>query len=342
LFRRFRLLLLSLTLVVGAGVLPGGCTPRFAPAGETIGPPRFALTPDAPGAFIAADGVRLPLRIWEPEGKLRTVVLALHGFNDYSNAFEAPARYWASRGILTYAYDQRGFGEGPHPGLWADTDALACDLAAAVALLRARHPGHPLYVLGDSMGGAVVLAAAASRCPLTGPARPDGAILVAPAVWGRQTQNVFLRASLWLAAHTVPWLRVTGRELRRVPSDNREMLEALSKDPRVIKRTRIDSIKGLVDLMTLAFEAAPELPLPALLLYGEKDEIVPEEAVRTMLERLADPVGSADLTYAFYENGYHMLLRDLGAEAVWKDVAAWMVEPEAPLPSGAEAGARAD
>jgi alpha-beta hydrolase superfamily lysophospholipase len=330
---------LPLVLVLVAGLFVTGCAPHFLPAGEAVGPPRFVAEDDGADAFLTADGARLPLRIWGPEGAARSVVLALHGFNDYSNAFEAPALYWASRGIFTYAYDQRGFGEGPHPGLWSDSDTLACDLAAALTLLRERHPGIPLYVLGSSMGGAVVLAATASRCPLTGSARPDGAILVAPAVWGRQTQNIFLRASLWLTVHTVPWLRVTGRGLRRTPSDNKEMLRALSKDPKVIKRTRIDTIKGVVDLMTLAFDAAPELPVPALLLYGEKDEIIPPEPVREMLDSLA---GHAGLTYASYRDGYHMLLRGLDAEVVWKDVAAWMADPEAPLPSGAEAGAFSD
>jgi alpha-beta hydrolase superfamily lysophospholipase len=40
----------------------------------------------------------------------------LHGFNDYSNAFEVPAQALAWRGIATYAYDQRGFGEAPLRG----------------------------------------------------------------------------------------------------------------------------------------------------------------------------------------------------------------------------------
>src|SRR3546814_4230142 len=40
----------------------------------------------------------------------RAVILGLNGFNDYSNAFSEPAAYWATQGIITYAYDQRGFG----------------------------------------------------------------------------------------------------------------------------------------------------------------------------------------------------------------------------------------
>ena len=54
----------------------------------------------------------------------RAVILALHGFNDYSKAFEGPAQYFAKAGIITYAYDQRSFGDTPNRGIWPGTDAL--------------------------------------------------------------------------------------------------------------------------------------------------------------------------------------------------------------------------
>ena len=39
---------------------------------------------------------------------------------------------------------------------------------------------------------------------------------------------------------------------------------------------------------------------------------------------------------ALYANGWHMLLRDLEAEVVWRDIAGWIDDPAAPLASGAE------
>ena len=44
---------------------------------------------------------------------------------------------------------------------------------------------------------------------------------------------------------------------------------------------------------------------------------------------------------ALYEDGWHMLLRDLEAEVVLNDVVHWIEAPRAPLPSGAEARALA-
>src|SRR3546814_3307728 len=76
--------------------------------------------------LITADGTTLPLRHWAPpEGTApHGVVLALHGFNDYSNAFADSGPALAAQGLEVYAYDQRGFGEAPHRGLWPGVEAL--------------------------------------------------------------------------------------------------------------------------------------------------------------------------------------------------------------------------
>ena len=87
---------------------------------------------------MTADGQVLPLRKWLPHGEVKAVILALHGFNDYSNAFEAAGKAWAERGIATYAYDQRGFGAAPERGLWPGRAVLAADAATAARILRAQ------------------------------------------------------------------------------------------------------------------------------------------------------------------------------------------------------------
>ncbi|HSE73222.1 MAG TPA: alpha/beta hydrolase, partial [Dongiaceae bacterium] len=39
---------------------------------------------------------------------------------------------------------------------------------------------------------------------------------------------------------------------------------------------------------------------------------------------------------AIYPRGYHLLLRDFNQYTVYDDIAAWIRDPEAPLPSGAD------
>lgn len=284
--------------------------------------------------WLSADGVRLPMRGWMPAGPPHAVVLALHGMNDYSNFFDEPGQYLASKGIAAYAYDQRGFGQAPRPGFFSTPEAMAADLRTAAALVAARHPGVPLYLLGESMGGAVAMLSVAGAPP----PQVKGVILSAPAVWGRSTMGFFQRAALWLAYQFAPGWELTGEGLHIQPSDNIPMLRKLAADPLVIKATRVDAINGLVDLMDAAAAAAPRVRLPALVLYGEKDEVVPADPTWAMVDTLPDTKGSQRV--ALYKNGYHMLLRDLQAKVVLDDIAAWIAAPTQSLPSGADAHAR--
>ena len=270
-------------------------------------------------AVVMADGAHLPLHIWKTDAAPKAVILALHGFNDYGNFINDAAEFWQKKGVQVYAYDQRGFGAAPGTGLWPGTSAFTDDLAAAAKLLSARHAPVPFYVLGMSMGGAVAMTAFAGE---NAPAA-DGVILVAPAVWGRSTMPFYQRWTLWLAAHTVPWLTLTGRGLNIKPSDNIEMLRALGRDPKVIKETRVDTIWGLVNLMDAALRSAPDFKSKSLILYGDKDEVIRKGPTDQMLGNLPAAAKGRQLLHR-YEGGYHMLLRDLEGKRVWNDILAWV------------------
>lgn len=311
-------------LLVSVLLLAGGCGPTIAAMGPPVAPPMLA-----DDHFLTADAARLPLRTWNPEGAPTAALIALHGFNDYSKSFEGPGEFWATRGIVTYAYDQRGFGDAPNHGLWAGTETLVEDLRTAARLVRGRHPGIPLFLVGESMGGAIALAALGSGdIPAV-----DGVVLAAPAVRGWRALPWYQRGALTFAAYVIPWATATGRGFKVRPSDNIEMLRALGRDPLVIKETRFDAIHGLVTVMDDALEAAPRLRVPALVLYGRTEDLVPRNGREILLEALP---ADGDWRLAEYAGGYHMLLRDLGAEVVLGDIAAWSADTAVPLPSGQE------
>jgi len=307
-------------------------------AGTASDPPAIALARVAPhlaaDVYVANDGARLPLHSWLPQGPIKAIVLGIHGMNDYSHAFAGPGEEWAKRGIATFAYDQRGFGAAPAPGSWAGTYLLDADVAAVTRLLRQRYPGVPLYLLGESMGGAVVITAEAGTA---GAERPeaDGIILLAPAVWGRQTLNIFMRVALWTLDQIGPHWTFTGEDLNIRPTDNIEILRELSRDPLVIKKTRVATIAGLVDLMTAAYGAAPDMKQRILFLYGAHDEVVPRGPITKFVDAMP-PAKPGQRVLAYYESGYHMLLRDLDRAKVERDVETWIFAPGAPLPSGAD------
>jgi len=320
----FRSLLLILLLLLGA------CAPAIQQAGERVGPPTLA-----PGHVRTADGRDLPLRSWLPaQGAVRAVIVGLHGFNDYSNHFQEAGAFWARHGVATYAYDQRGFGRAEPRGIWPGLATLQGDLRDVAAAVRARHPGVPLFLLGHSMGGAVVLT---TVVPGGLPPGVAGVILVAPAVWSRDTMPFYQRWALALASHTVPWMDFSApRGIRRYASDNIDMLRAMGRDPLVIRETRVDALYGLTNLMDLAMAAAGDLTVRSLVLYGDNEDILPAEPVNRALARIPVLPRADGPTVAVYPQGWHMLLRDLQAQTVWQDVLTWIDDPAAALPSGAD------
>ncbi len=286
------------------------------------------LTPES---VVMPDGYVLPMKTWLSTDDPTAVVFAMHGFNDYSNAFDAAAQSFADDLMTTYAIDQRGFGATEQRGIWAGQAILQSDLIVTVNLLCDKHSGVPLFLLGESMGGAVILSAIQQleqTCI-------QGVILLAPAVWGWQAMPWWQTVPLRLLAHTMPELTVTGEGLEIHASDNVEMLRALGRDPFVIKETRIDAIYGLTDLMEAALVNSEALKIPALILYGEHDEIIPSAALCQMLNILPDRAAS-QWRIVLYPEGYHMLSRDLQAEVVIQDMKTWMRNQESWLPSGQE------
>ncbi|MFO0390012.1 MAG: lysophospholipase [Alphaproteobacteria bacterium] len=304
-------LLRRLCLLAMTGIFVASCTPKEQPFND-IPSHEVVMREDV---FIASDGAKLPYRKWLPNGKPKAVVLALHGFNDYSKAFEGAGEYLSARRIAVYAYDQRGFGKTEHTGIWAGEKNYISDVKQWVEHLARRHKSTPIYIMGESMGGAVAVLASAQ------PDFPEvaGVILVAPALWGGDAFNPLYRLSIIFSAHTFPYYELTGRGLKIQASDNIEMLKAMSKDPLIIKSTRVDAVYGVVNLMDAAYEAIPQGKTPILFLYGEMDQVIPPVAMRNALPRFLAPVYCIS-----YPQGYHMLLRDLNGAERMRNINDWI------------------
>lgn len=277
-------------------------------------PPAEVQETVAGTSLTASDGESLVTSEWLPEGAPRGVILAFHGYGDYGHlTFRRAAEYWQAQGLAVIAVDQRGFGRNRSYGFWPGAEGLIADAVKTSTQVRARFPDVPLTAVGHSMGGGVVTAAAADGLAA------DRLVLAGPAIWGGSLLNPFYRVSAWLAAAVVPERRFSGRGVVKIQaSDNIDALRELSRDERYLSPPSARELHGLVRLTDLAEAAAPRVEVPALMLLGEKDQIVVNGAARATFGRFAGPRQIIE-----YEDGWHLLFRDLQAERVWRDVADW-------------------
>ncbi|MCI4646465.1 MAG: alpha/beta hydrolase [Hyphomonadaceae bacterium] len=306
-----------------------GCTPVTQGRLELAmpEPPHFDVEAER---FISFDGAALGLTVWQAEGEPEIVIVGLHGMNDWAEAFYLAAPWWAEQGVTTYAYDQRGFGRSPNKGIWPQEELMREDLRTAVRIARIRHPEAKIAVVGISMGGAVAASAFGSKDV---PAA-DLLVLSGPGFRGWGALPMSYKASLWISSRVRPgWVvKPNPRFIRIEPTDNIEMLRHIWANPNMTRANRVDQVHGVVTLMETAHDRVGRIPdsVPILITYGAKDIVIPQAAMARTAQAFPPHARTV-----FYENGYHMLLRDLQAETVWADMMAFLRDPEAELPSGA-------
>lgn len=159
----------------------------------TLALPVSALAADAPTSNAAATqpapsksapgkiraGIA-PCTAWvDPDVEPRAALLCVHGLGLHNKSYEAFGERMAKQGIATYAVDVRGFGsfqeaDGEQN---RDVDFEYClqDVAKALKFIQRAHQGLPVFILGESMGGAIALRVTAEHPELV-----DGLISCVP------------------------------------------------------------------------------------------------------------------------------------------------------------------
>ncbi|MGH7526924.1 MAG: alpha/beta fold hydrolase, partial [Gemmatimonadales bacterium] len=110
------------------------------------------------GGFTGAGGLELFRQSWRPDGPVRGVLVYLHGLGDHSGLYVSLADYFVPRGLAVHAPDLRGNGRSRgQRGYVAHWSEYREDLARLLDLVRGEEPGLPLFLLGNSLGGLIVL-----------------------------------------------------------------------------------------------------------------------------------------------------------------------------------------
>jgi alpha-beta hydrolase superfamily lysophospholipase len=261
------------------------------------------------------DRTPLFIRRWAPAKEpppSATVVLA-HGYAEHSGRYEALANRLGWRGLALVAYDQRGYGRsGGSPALVRSFDEYVADLHAVVQHARRDPAAHPLFLMGHSMGGAVVL-----LYVLGHGARPAGLVLSSP----------LLR--LPTPRPIRPAARLIGRLAPALPTLHLER-DAVSRDPDVVAAARDDPLcyTGRIRARTGAEmlratrrlrAEAHRLERPFLLFHGTADRVTDPDGSRALYAR----AGSTDKTLTLYDGFYHETFNDPGGARVLADVTDW-------------------
>jgi len=284
--------------------------------GPPSGNPGLAGVIHLEATFRGSDGLELFRQQWRPAGRDPLAVLVtVHGIGDHSGLYPALPDYFVPRGWAVHSFDLRGNGRSPGPrGHIRRWSELRGDLDCFLATVRREDGERPLFLLGNSLGGLVVLDYA-----LHHGAGLSGVIAVAPPL-GR--------------FGTPRWLLAVGRVLSRIwPAftlETRLDLAGLSRDAAVRDAIVSDPLfhrKGSARLAAEVLATARSVrqnagafAVPLLLIHGGADRMVFPEGSRAFYAE----AGPADKQYLEYPGAYHALFADLDREQVLADLERWM------------------
>lgn len=265
--------------------------------------------------FEGVGGVSLFRQVWRPAGPPRAVLVNIHGLGDHSALYPTLVGYFPGRGVSVHAMDLRGNGRSGGQRAYVERwEEYREDLHRFVALVRREEPGLPIFLLGNSLGGLIVL-----DYVLHHPEGLRGVIAASPAL-GR----------LGVPAPLLALGRVLSRVWPRFSVRTGMDLSGLARDPAVVEAVLADPLFHRVGTARLSTEvvaaiarvqaSAPEFPLPLLVLHGSADRMVPPDGSREFVAR----VGHPDRELREYAGAFHVLLADLDHALVLTDIERWI------------------
>ena len=267
-------------------------------------------------------------KTWNSKEESKFLVLAVHGFNDYANSFLIPAQFLSNFQIKTISFDLRGFGSNQDAKSWFPLEVHIFDIKKIILKLKKKNPEKKIFLLGESMGGAILLSLVSQEKYLP----IEGVILVAPAIWNFSELNPIKSFILKSFSKLFPKFNISGKGLVKVQaSDNIEMLRQLSKDKYFIHEPNLESIYGITELMDLAFKSTKVyLKNPSydtLIILPLLDEIIPRKPIKNLFSEYEIRRNiEKKIDLAVYDKNYHMILRDLDGNRVTREIKEWIFD----------------
>jgi len=272
-----------------------------------------------PRSLYARPFTDAPGRVWlNPLVQQQGIVIAIHGLSLQHSSYDAFARQLADSGFSTVAFDMRGFGSY-RQALGAeqlDFDGCMRDLELVVKAIKTDHPGMPLFMLGESMGGAIALQFAAQH-----PQMVDGLIASVPA--GRRFQQ--RRTAVKVAVHYL-----TGKNrpfdigtdvINRATTDP-ELQQAWAADPNTRSRLSPRELLAFQSMLNRNLGYAKRIrSTPVVIFQGVSDELVRPEATYDLFRAIA----TKDKSFIMVGNAEHLIFEEgCFTPAVVKGLVAWM------------------
>jgi acylglycerol lipase len=215
----------------------------------------------------------------------KAALLCVHGLGLHNGAYEHFGKRMADLGIATYAVDVRGFGSWQKAQGRGDVDFDDCltDVADTLKVIHKVHPQLPVFLLGESMGGAIAL-----RVTSKYPDLVDGLISCVPSGDRFKQRRTELKVALQTLKGFNKKFDVGTSVIEQAGQGNQALKDSWANDP--LARLKL-SPKELIQFqrfMNENHESARTIThQPVLMVQGIADKLVKPEGTMELFKELS-------------------------------------------------------
>lgn len=277
--------------------------------------------------FSSSSGDRLFFRQWAPTTP-RSIVIAIHGLAAHGEYYVQVADQLISSDVMLYALDLKHHGQstGKKGDLENFTEVIE-QIHEFVLFLKSEHENIPIFLMGLSLGGCISV-----NYSVKFPNEITGLILMAPAVKSKLKLSFkdIIRFPYYILVYLInkgkPIIDITRRQ--RVGSRNPFRLRYDETDELRQKRISLRYLLQTRSWIKKAFNTAPNIIHPTLIVQGTEDNLVSREGVKEFFEYLTIP----DKTLIELNQAYHCLFSDpaMQEQDGWGKLRAWIRSHESP------------
>lgn len=241
----------------------------------------------------------------------KATIIIVHGIAEHSGRYEHVAKFLNDNQYDVITYDQLGHGKSSGKRGKIKSFHEHIDSLHKVVLHEKQRKQNKIFLLGHSMGGAVVNIYQVKYGQI------DGIVSVAAATHTPNDMKIFK----YIGFKYLSFISVSSDIFKNnLAKDPNVYLES-TKDPLRLKRLYL-SLLGEMFIKGVKYlhKNIDKYNAPVLFLHGKDDKIVSPEFSELMFNKIY----SKDKEITLYDNGYHELLNDYNKNLVMQDIIKWL------------------
>jgi lysophospholipase len=270
------------------------------------------------GRLTSSDGMDLFWRRHGPRDAHRATLLFVHGLAEHSGRYVHVLERFSREGFDCWAFDYRCHGHSPGLRVHIDEfDQFAGDLRAAHRMVRETCSELPLFLVGHSQGGLLVL-----HHTLSGEEGLDGIVVSSPFLGihpdSKPAAPVHMVANI--LSTFAPKLMFSKVAQPTLLSHDPRIPEAYVADPLVSSKVSARWFTEIVKAQAWSREHAHRLSVPALVMQSGDDRLADPAATRAWAK--AAPEDLVD--FVEWPGFYHEMFNEPEKEQVFERMEAWL------------------